>query len=641
MKIYALSNDATVSFAASELARYLQRITDIPFVVDRTGEAEDSSFRLGTFEQLGLGPGEGPQVGNTDWDDAVYIRTSGASGAIGGSNPRSVLIAVYRYLTELGCRWVRPGAEGEYLPPVILQETAVSVSEAASYRHRALCIEGSVSYENVRDIIDWSVKLGFNSYLTQFRESYTFFERWYKHLKNPLKKAEEFPVERAREFKGRLAAQMKQRGIVFHDVGHGWTCEPLGMPGLGWDQAEAPPEAIQYLAQINGERKLWHGVPLNTNLCYSNPEVRRLIVDDIVGYSIQHPAVDVIHFWLADGSNNNCECPTCGTRRPADWYVQMLNELDQALTAQNLSTRIVFLIYVDLLWPPENLTIHNPDRFILMFAPITRTYSREFSAEEELPEPPPYERNKLEFPRDVERNLAFLKEWQEIFQGDSFDFDYHFMWDIFKDPGHYRLPYVLWKDIRNLRDIGLNGLMSCQVQRAFFPTGLGMSLMGQTLWDREADFDALAADYFESTFGPFGQACRDYLQRLSNLFDPPYIRVEKPAEDDEARHTYESIPAFIEEFRPVIKRNLDSPNACHARSWHYLDVHADMSILLSRALAARAAGDGAKARSEWEQLKRMAQEREDDLQMVLDLFWFIQVLEGLFPEPVREAAGNT
>ena len=113
-----------------------------------------------------------------------------------------------------------------------------------------------------------------------------------------------------------------------------------------------------------------------------------------------------MHFWLADGSNNHCECELCRDTRPSDFYVQMLNELDEMLTARGLKTRIVFLIYVDLLWPPEQEKIANPDRFILMFAPITRTYSEPSRWTGTLPELPPFERNKLDVPEQRGRRTS-------------------------------------------------------------------------------------------------------------------------------------------------------------------------------------------------------------------------------------------
>ena len=53
----------------------------------------------------------------------------------------------------------------------------------------------------------------------------------------------------------------------------------------------------------------------------------------------------------------------------------LLNEIDERLTALGLDTRLAFLIYFELLWPPVTQHLKNPDRFILMFAPITRTYT--------------------------------------------------------------------------------------------------------------------------------------------------------------------------------------------------------------------------------------------------------------------------
>ena len=95
----------------------------------------------------------------------------------------------------------------------------------------------------------------------------------------------------------------------------------------------------------------------------------------MVEYCKNHPSVDYLHFWLADEALNQCECEKCAEKRPSDYYVDMLNMLDEKLSLAGIDTKIVFLIYVDLLFAPEKEKIKNPDRFTLMFAPINRWYS--------------------------------------------------------------------------------------------------------------------------------------------------------------------------------------------------------------------------------------------------------------------------
>lgn len=282
-------------------------------------------------------------------------------GIVAGVNHRSVLLAAYRYLAELGCRWVRPGADGEYLPRTL--NRAVRLCEVPSYRHRGVRIEGAVSFEHLSSMIEWLPRVGMNSFFIQFREAFTFFDRWYSHAGNSLAEAGSFSIGQAREIAGKAAELIRERDLLFHAVGHGWTCEPLGIPGLGWEYSPIPTPgtAYPYLALVNGKRDLWEGIPLNTNLCYSNAEVRSMMCAEIARYAQAHPEVDVLHFWLADGSNNQCECESCQAARPSDFYVRMLNDLDALLTRIGLTTGIVFLIYVDLLWPPVTERIANPE----------------------------------------------------------------------------------------------------------------------------------------------------------------------------------------------------------------------------------------------------------------------------------------
>jgi hypothetical protein len=641
IRIAIVDQHPTIIFAASELQRYLAQVTGQSVdLLDRdTLDREAPALWLGLAQHV---PGVAlpPTAAGADarFDDAISIRTAAASGSICGNNPRSVLLAVYRYLHLLGCRWVRPGADGEYIPAVDLAQTAVRVVERPSYRHRGICIEGAVSYEHVRDLINWMPKVGLNAYFVQFREGFTFFDRWYSHMGHPTAQTREFTVEQARALVDHVATEAKKRDLIYHAVGHGWTCEPFGIAGLGWEYPPepVPAEAVQYLALVQGKRELWEGIPLNTSLCYSNPEVRRIMTDAVVAYAQEHPEVDLLHFWLADGTNNQCECPQCATSRPSDFYVLMLNDIDRKLSALHLNTRIVFLAYFDLLWPPEHERIQNPDRFVLMFAPITRTYSSTFSTDRALPELPVFERNKLTFPHSIEENLAFLRAWQAQLvrddgaPADSLDFDYHLMWDHYRDPASMQMARVLHDDLQLLDSIGLQGFNSCQVQRAFFPTGLPMAVLGWTLWDKTRDFEPMARDYFAAAFGPEGDAARAYLTELSGLFDPAYLRGEKHLGDEQATAALGRVAGLVAAFLPTIERNLRSDSSCWGRSWLYLRHHAEIATSLASALRERADGHSAAAQLEWDALKQRIWQKEAELHPVLDVYLFTHVYDGIF-----------
>ncbi len=639
LMIAVLGSSQPVRFAAEELHAYLSQMDPDACIAILTGQSYDPARP----DTLWVGEADAfeaflPAVKNRQLDDGIYLHVEGCAGIVTGTNERSVLLAAYRLLKENGCLFLRPGSYGEHIPLRPLASLRAHITEAASSRHRGVCIEGAVSYQHVADTIAFLPKIGMNAYFFQFFIPVTFFARWYEHIGNPLYPPRPVSREEVSGMRDALACEIKKRGLMYHAVGHGWTCEPFGVPGDGWvkaDDNDVPDSIRPYLAEVNGKRELWGGIALNTNLCYGNPETRSRITSAIADYCAAHPEIDYLHFWLADGTNNHCECPLCRDTLPSDFYVMMLNELDEKMTSRSIDTRIVFLAYVDLLWEPEKQQIKNPDRFVLMFAPITRTYSAPFlpdaACEGELPA---YERNRNIMPQSVAENVERLKRWQAGFPGDSFDFDYHFMWDHFKDMGYYSMADILMQDMKNLSLIGLNGMISCQNQRVYFPTALGMQAMAAALWDKNADFDALARWYFTAAYGEDGPLVHEYLKKVSELIDPVYIRKEKPAVSQAQADSYRALIQHIEAFSSSIDKGLDSACDPFLRyNWRMLQLHRELVARMAQMLLLRASGDAEGAGQAWESVAAYAREIEPETHESFDLCLFLNTIGGFMYRP--------
>lgn len=611
-----IGRNETVRFAAQELERCLRRMDPFLFIEGRIYDAVDPEVTGVLW--IGLD-------GSVEADerDEILIKVEQGAGIITGSNERAVLIAAYRFLFELGCRFLRPGADGEVIPERSLDANALCacVKEKASSRHRGVCIEGASGYEHVYNMIDWLPKVGMNGYFMQFHTPSAFFKRFYNRDVNPHVETAKVNDDDIAHIWNVMEEEIIKRGLDYHAAGHGWTCEPFGLHATNWEQykGEVSEEVKQCFAQVNGVRDFWKGVALNTNLCYSNQVVRDKMTDAITKYCMEHPAVNFLHVWLADGSNNHCECEECAKKMPSDYYVILLNELDKKLTEAGVKTKIVCLIYVDLLWAPESEKILNQDRFVLMFAPITRTYTNAF-ADADFSKPVelvPYKRNQLVMPKSVAENVARLSRWQkEQLDGDSFDFDYHLMWDHYLDPGYYECARILHKDMVNLDKIGLHGMMSCQIQRVSFPTGLPMYAMAKGLWDKNSAFEDICEEYFAAAFGEDGKTVETYLATLSELFDPAYFRGEKGTDPVYIEGNLLKAKEVIAEF---VKTEL-AEKADRNTSWNYLKHHAELVDEYANVLMAYV---GTKVTEEGKMpalrsLQKMMHEKEPVLHTVFD-----------------------
>ena len=615
-KIHKITSCHTVDYAAEELKKYLRMMMpecgDI--TIDYSPYATDG-FRIGLMHDFGLDTSD---VANVELDDLLYADCHTDGGIIAGGNSRSVLLSVYEYLRRNGCRWLMPGVDGEYIP--MRDITDVKYRHAASCRYRGTCIEGAQSQDTLLAIIDFLPKVGMNTFMMQFINPRTFYERYYDHLGGITRSPEPVSSATVMQWKRQCESEISKRGLQYHDIGHGWTAEPFGLSTEhGWavtDDSEIPDGIRKYFAMLNGKRTLFCGKALNTNFCMSNEEARLRVAEYIANYSENHSNVDYLHVWLADGSNNHCECDECRKKTPSDWYIKLLNDIDDALTRKNLTTRVVFIAYVDTTWAPVIERINNPERFTLMIAPITRSYTSSFD-ENNLPKTLPYVRNKLKMPKRLDEYIAYFDEWKKVWQGANLCFEYHFWRHQLYSVSGIALAKRIFEDVEAYSRKGINGQIACGSQRSFFPNGFAHYVFARKQLDISLSYEELLEDYYSTAYGEDWKRFYDYLLGLEEILTFAYMSGEDSENNLASPHysptnarKIEGIFDAVENGKELIKEHYNSERRLSTVSVRLLEYHGEYLKRLASCFIPKALGNDDESMQKHAELAKYLSEIE-------------------------------
>ncbi len=620
----------TMLYAAEELKKYL-------LMMDPTLSCEvDIALAVKFYE------GIDPLL-----DDIIEVDVEKMKGTIMGSNERSVLMGVYNLLKAAGCMWVRPGKLGEYIPQKPMADHSFHYYHKADLPFRGECIEGGVSLENVIDTVEWLPKVNANLFMIQHVVPYVLFTRWYEHEDNPYKEAEDFPYELGLEYVTRIEKEVKKRGLQLHTIGHGYIYEKYGLPYRKRSDTYYPSEeAVSAMAMINGKRGFFKLVPNHTQPCLSQDSVRKNMADWLVEYLERKPYVDFLHVWLSDSRNNHCECEDCSKKLPSDYYVVFLNELDAALSAKGIDTKVVFILYTDTYWAPESTKLNNPDRFIMTVASTGRDHNLPYLPQRYGAELPAFQRNNNTFNVTLPMTMSFIDGWKPLYDGKRFMFDYHFYEAHYVDPSYMQMARRMHEDARSISDIGFDGIMDCKTQRSYFPTALPMAIYGETLFDQQVELEAYTKAYFEKAFGKDAEAARTYLDQICAIFAPEKLRV---ADDivvldtgtggellrqgfvgkEETVTRISAIYECLDGFKATIEKDRAEEPACVQESWRILKWHQEYCRLFAEVYIAMGKGDKTLARQKIDAMEDWLGKNEDEFQPYLDLVICTQKLERL------------
>jgi len=604
-QINKVRTNHVIDFAAEELKKYMRMMMPesgsfpIAYAPDaRTG------FRLGLLEDFDL-PFEGQ---DPHLDDVIHIDTTAEGGILAGSNPRSVLFAVYRFLRENGCRWLYPGVDGEYVP--VKPITDIQYHKMADHRYRGFAGEGSESQTSVLECIDYYTKLELNVFMMEWFIPNGYYNRYYSHLHNTTNRIPE-PVsdQQVLQWKRQSEAEAEKRGLQYHEVGHGWTCRPYGFPEnnsvdnvyKNLDKYTDAQKSV--LALVGGTRDFFKAKPIYTNLCMSRKDIRTTVANAVADYAETHQNVAYLHVWLSDGAFNQCECDDCQKMLPSDWYCMILNEIDEKLTAKNLDTKIAFGVYLDTIFSPMEIKLNHPSRFLLLYGPISRSYTSSIDENTRITPLMPYVRNKWKKPTDMSATLTYLRSWQGVYSGPVAIFEYHFWRHQYLDPGGIDLARRLYEDVLSLQFMGADGYIENGSQRSGFPNTFPVYIFAETLMNRDCDFEAVQEDYFRHIYGNDWKDALALLQKLTASFDFGYMEGEK-SKDENISPYYDPIRAdqiegifkLCNEELAMAEKHLNMPTRPQTVSWRLLLRHAEYCKYWAMIMREKALGNNEQAK---------------------------------------------
>ena len=197
---------------------------------------------------------------------------------------------------------------------------------------------------------------------------------------------------------------------------------------------------------------------------------------------------------------------------------------------------------------------------------------------------------------------------------EAFAFEYYY-WrggeEHYGDFGGMNLAKTIYKDLSVSGFFGLMGMMSCQTQRSFMPTGFGNFIMSRMLWDSSCTYESLEEEYFRSMFGEDSREILRYLTALSELSKADLKQVREKAEE---------MLAFLNGV------NTGSFREGRRQSIYYLIFHVNKLIRYIDAERKTSESGIQDALEEWQEFLRYLRENELSVQTVFDLYLYLDFI---------------
>jgi len=436
-----------VKYAAEEFQRYFAQATGVKLPIETKAEGQPGHVFVGVSDGLKTSAAHVDPAGLGPED--LQIRVRGPEIALVGGGPRGTLYAVYAYLEDvLGIRFLTsnhthvPRTDVAKLP----QQFDKNYRPPFGYRF--------VYYrQNMRDP-EFGARLRNNVYAGQER------------------------------FGGAARS-----GLVGHSMEHFVPTAKYG---------KSHPE---YFALVDGKRRSViedsDSSPRGTQLCLTNPDVRRLIVDGVLASLKKNPDQQLISVGHSD-NYFYCQCPECQAVNDREastmgTMLQVVNEAADAIVKDYPDAYIGTYAYQITRRPPKHL--RPRPNVVLQFATI------EACQMHGIPD--------AACPRNAEL-FADLTAWQGLTR-QLFIWNYN---TVFPD---YMLPcpnlYNVEPNVRLFAEVGSPGafMQCCAESEGTDLHELRNYLICNLMWDPTRSQEKLIDEFLTLHYGPAADTMRKWI----------------------------------------------------------------------------------------------------------------------------------
>lgn len=462
-------------FAASELARYLNKITGANFSVATTARVPAEALVVGRADVSAVDPAFAQmQLG----DDGYIIRREGRRVLIAGGSDRATLYGVYAFLEMLGCRWFAPnfdfyGVAGGEVVPHVADPTVddLNIVERPAFKWRKLYIEEGWSHnaENLKQMVDWMVKARMNVLDCPIDYQHLHRTEW-------------------DNWRSALIPELKKRGILIEVGGHGY---PNFLP-----QEKYFAHHPDWFGMYQGKRTNDPREVFST----ANPDAVNTFVANVKSYLKAHPEIDILDVWPPDSARWSDAPEDLALGSPSERQIILLDHLNHELTPEFSHLRLQFVAYEMFTVQPVE---HKPDAGIVMeYCPINRSFEAPLYDSS-------YSQNE-EYFHNLELWLSGAIDPSSI---TVYTYITKYAWRSLP----VIIPHMIVNEASRYHEMGIGGMATYSEPGSWATFELDHYITARALWNPQLNVNKELADYTSNRYGAAGPAVLSYLRLVEEV----------------------------------------------------------------------------------------------------------------------------